>query len=89
MKIQIKKGFVVRKVGGENIVVPIGETSKSFHGMIKLNESGGFLWNFFTTAHTEEEAVAALLAEYEVDEETASRDVATFVNVLKENKFTV
>ena len=48
MKIKIKKGFVVRKVGGENIVVPVGETSKTFHGMIKLNESGGFLWKFFS-----------------------------------------
>lgn len=89
MGIKIKKGFVVRKVGGENIVVPIGETSKTFHGMIRLNDSGNFLWTFFTAEHTEEEAVAALLREYDVDEETAKNDVAEFVNVLKENRFTV
>ena len=31
---KIKKGFVVRKVAGENIVVPVGGMSKTFHGMI-------------------------------------------------------
>ena len=45
---KIKKGFVVRKVGNEHVVVPVGELSKTFHGMINLNETGAFLWNFFT-----------------------------------------
>ena len=40
---KIKKGFVLRKVGGESVVVPVGEMSKQFHGMINLNETGAFL----------------------------------------------
>ena len=36
---KIKKGFVLRVVGGENVVVPVGEMSKKFHGMINLNET--------------------------------------------------
>ena len=32
---KIKEGFIIRQVGGENIVVPIGKTGKDFHGMIK------------------------------------------------------
>lgn len=87
MTIKIKRGFVVREVGGEHIVVPVGETSKTFHGMIKLNESGGFLWNFFRAAHTEEEAVAALLGEYEVEEAVAAADVHRFVEALKAGNF--
>lgn len=43
---KIKEGFIIRQVGGENIVVPIGKTGKDFHGMIKLNDSGAFLWRF-------------------------------------------
>ena len=76
---KIKEGFIIRQVGGENIVVPIGKTGKEFHGMIKLNDSGAFLWRFFTEENTEAEAVAALLNEYEVDEATATADVASFV----------
>ncbi len=84
---KIKKGFVVRKVGGENIAVPVGAQSKSFHGMIKLNESGQFLWNFFLKDHTEAEAVEALLNEYEVSRETAEKDVSNFCHILTENNF--
>lgn len=40
---KIKEGFIIRQVGGENIVVPIGKMGKDFHGMIKLNDSGAFL----------------------------------------------
>ena len=65
---KIKKGFVVREVGGENVAVPVGERSKDFHGMIRLNSTGRFLWDFFRENHTEEEAesvkkFAASLAE--------------------------
>ena len=45
---KIKKGFVLRVVGGEHVVVPVGEMSKQFHGMINLNETGAFLWRFFS-----------------------------------------
>lgn len=84
---KIKEGFIIRQVGGENIVVPIGKTGKDFHDMIKLNDSGAFLWRFFTEEHTEAEAVAALLNEYEVDEATATADVASFVKTLNDPRF--
>ena len=84
---KIKEGFIIRQVGGENIVVPIGKTGKDFHGMIKLNDTGNFLWNFFLKVHTEREAVEALLSEYEVDRSTAEADVEKFSAILRENDF--
>ena len=84
---KIKKGFVLRKVGGESVVVPVGEMSKQFHGMINLNETGNFLWNFFTEEHTVEEAGEALRGEYEVDVEIATADVNKFAEILLKNGF--
>lgn len=84
---RIKKGFVLRTVGGENVVVPVGEMSKHFHGMINLNETGAFLWRFFSEEHTVEEGVAVLCCEYEVSEEIARSDVQKFADVLTENGF--
>ena len=84
---KIKKGFVVRKVGDAHVVVPVGELSKTFHGMINLNETGAFLWNFFTEEHTVEEAVKALCAEYDVEEERARLDAEKFAEVLTQNAF--
>ena len=84
---KIKKGFVVREVGGETVVVPVGAMSKTFHGMINLNETGAFLWSFFQTEHSVEEGVKALLGEYDVDEEIAKLDVEKFVATLTKNGF--
>lgn len=84
---KIKNGFVLRVVGGENVVVPVGAMSKVFHGMINLNETGAFMWKFFTEDHTLEEGVAALRAEYEVEEERARLDVQKFMNTVQENGF--
>lgn len=84
---KIKKGFVLRKVGNSHVVVPVGELSKTFHGMINLNETGAFLWNFFTAEHTVDEAVAALCGEYDVDEARARLDAERFADILKNNAF--
>ena len=84
---KIKNGFVLRVVGGESVVVPVGEMSKKFHGMINLNETGAFLWKFFTEEHTVDEGVQALLNEYEVEETLARTDVETFVKTILDNGF--
>ena len=84
---KIKKGFVLRVVGGENVVVPVGEMSKTFHGMINLNETGAFMWKFFSEEHTLEEGVSALCAEYEVEEERARNDVQKFMDAISNNGF--
>ncbi len=84
---RIKNGFVVRKVGGESVVVPVGEMSKNFHGMINLNETGAFLWNFFTSEHSVDEGVQALLGEYDVEEQIARADVEQFVKNIQESGF--
>ena len=84
---KIKKGFVLRSVGGENVVVPVGEMSKKFHGMINLNEMGAFLWKFFSEEHTVDEGVAALLETYDVEKEIAEADVKQFASTVMKNGF--
>ena len=84
---KIKTGFVVRKVGDEFVVVPVGEMCKQFRGMINLNESGALLWNFFSEEHTLEDAVAMLLSEYDVTEEIAKADVGKFMQLIQDNNF--
>ncbi len=84
---KIKNGFVVREVGGESVVVPVGEMSKTFHGMINLNETGAFLWKFFSQDHSIDEGVAALLEEYDVEESLARADVEKFMETIESNGF--
>lgn len=84
---KIDKDFTIQKVGNSFVAVPVGETSKNFHGMVRLNATGAFLWGKLTEAEqTEDSLVAALLEEYEVDEATARDDVQKLIASLKEGK---
>jgi len=84
---KIKKGFVLRNVGGETIVVPVGAMSKKFHGMINLNETGAVLWQFYAEEHSVDEGVERLLSEYDVAEEIARKDVEQFMKIVLEKGF--
>ena len=53
----------MRKVGHRSVVVPIGEASKYFQGMINLSETGAFLWSLLSEDTTEERLLEAFLAE--------------------------
>ena len=82
---KLKSGFVLRQIGGSYVVVAVGLQTLDFKGMIRLNETGAFLWEKLTAEDcTKEDLIAALTTEYEVDEATASRDVDAFVVSLKE-----
>ena len=59
----------------------------NFDSIIHLNETGAFLWREAEKGDFSVESLtAALLNEYEVDEATATRDVASFVAKLNEQK---
>ena len=64
--------------------VTVGVLSKSFHGLIKLNDSGLIIWNALAKDVTEADIVAAILEQYEVDPEQAAADVHGFVEALKD-----
>ena len=81
---KIKKGFMLREVAGNYVVVAVGEASKNFNGVINLNESGAFLWKKLADGIKEAELIKELLNEYEVSEEIANNDVKTFIKKLKE-----
>ena len=79
---KLKKGFVLREVAGETVVVPVN-AELNFNGMITLNETAKVLWNILENETTEDALVKALLGEFNVDEATAQNDVALFVQKLK------
>lgn len=75
--------FVKRQIGTQTVIVAVGEASKRFNGMLKVNETGAFLWDRLQNDVTSEDLVAALTAEYEVDADTARRDVEALLATLR------
>lgn len=83
---KLKEGFLMRSVAGQVVVLPSGD-ELDLNMMITLNETGAFLWERLQSETDENALVAALLAEYEVDEETARKAVQAFVQKLNDNGF--
>ena len=80
---KIKQGFILREVADSLLVVAVGDAVKQFNGVINLNETGAFLWRLLEKGATEEELKTALLNEYDVDGETAARDIKAFLEKLE------
>ena len=83
---KIKSGFIKRDVAGKTMVVATGELSKSFKGMITLNETGKFIWELLENDITKEEIVNKMLEVYEgVSKELIENDVDKFISKLMED----
>ena len=81
---KLKSDFLLREIAGTYIVVPIGARVIDFKGMIKLNDSGKFLWDCLGEDISSEELLRRFMDEYEVDEETAKADITAFLNQSRE-----
>ncbi len=71
--------FVIRQVADRFVIVPVGEAAERFSGMITINATGKFLWDLLETEQTVETLAQALVKEYEIDMELATKDVKTFL----------
>lgn len=80
---KIKKGFLVSRVGGENIVIATGELSKTFKSMITLNDSGKFIWDMLEKGTDLEGIVKAMTEEYEVSGDAARESAQSFIDTLE------
>lgn len=84
MAYKLKDGFVVRKIGGQIVAVPVGRQTSEIHGMIALTESAELLWNALKDGAEEADLVKLITDTYEVDESRALEDVKKFLDGLKE-----
>ena len=76
---KIKENFVLKTIAGANVVLPLGDATVDFTGLLSLNESGVFLWHLLEKGSTREELATALTREYDVSFETALIDVDGFI----------
>lgn len=83
---KLKDGFLLRQVAGQTVVLPVGG-DLDLNMMITLNDTGAFLWEKLQAETDETALVSALLAEYDVDQDTARSAVAAFVEKLNAHGF--
>ena len=76
---KIREGFLLRNVAGNNVVVPIGQATLDFNGMMSLNETGAFIFSKMLDGTTKEQLIEDLISEYGVEREIAQKDVDDFI----------
>ncbi len=74
-----KSGFILRALGDNYIIVPVGPEAQRCNGIIKINETGKLIWEMLEKTATREELVTAMTEHFEIDRVTAEKDVDIFV----------
>ena len=81
---KLNSDYILKKIAGSYVVIPVCTRAVDFSGIIKLTESGAFLWEKLQGDAEREELIAAMLEEYDVDEATAAADIDRFIGKLRE-----
>ena len=81
---QVRKGFKLNEVCGERFLVPMGEGNIDFSKLISLNDSSYLLWQRMAKgSFTIDDLTQVLCDEYEVDADTARRDIEGIIQQFK------
>lgn len=83
---RIKEGYMLRKAAGAGVIVAVGKAAEEFRGMIRVNDSGAFLFERLKTGAEKDELIAALAKEYGLDENEACASVERFISQLEQNE---
>ena len=81
---KIRKGYTLRSLGKEFILVPEGLEAVDFTRMISMNESAAFLWKSLEDKEFDNETMIQLLMdEYDITHDVAEKDVEAVLQTLK------
>lgn len=79
---KIRDSYILSEVAGTPVVVPLGAES-TFRNMIKLNDTGKFLWEKLQSEITHDALVDAMIEKYGIDRDLASGDLDAFLASLR------
>lgn len=67
--------FVLRKIAGENVLLPTGIATQKYNGLITLNSTAVFIWENINISKNKDELVDKVVEHFEIDKKTANEDV--------------
>ena len=81
---KLKSGFKIFTVENDKLVLEVGGNTVDLRSALSLNPAAELLFNALSEECDEEALVKTLLSAYDVDEESAKRDVEAFILQMKE-----
>ena len=82
---KLNSDFLIHDTGNGEMLIPVGEETKRFHGVIKLNGTGSEIVHLLEENDLSmEELLNHFYEEYEEDQEAIKQSVVEFINKLRE-----
>lgn len=82
-----KEGILSSKIGDDYFLVPAKPEALNLNGIIRLNETGAFIWDRLCEGLDEEQIAGRILEEYSgVDYDSALRTVKNIVTKFRDAK---
>ena len=83
---RLNENFLIHQTSHEEILIPVGEETKRFHGVVKLNETGSEIVHLLENDDLNMDALLNHFYETypEEDKEDIKNGVEEFINKLRE-----
>jgi methyltransferase-like protein len=76
--------IVARKTGDEYVLVPVSNSIADMKSVYTLNITAAFIWEKIDGKRSVQDIIDEVVAEFEIDESIALKDVLTFFNNIEE-----
>jgi hypothetical protein len=86
---RINENFIMKKIAGTAVVVPVGEAVNDVKGMITLNGPAEIIWKGLQNGKNIDSLVEEIKAEYDAPEDVIRTDVDAFLNKLRNYKILI
>ena len=72
---KLKQEYMLAEIAGEYVAVATNSNLDSERKIIRMNDTGKFIWDGIANGKDERAIVSDLMDQYEVDEQTAAESV--------------
>ncbi len=76
---KLKEGFIVRKIVNDTVLMDAADTGR----LLRLNETAAEILSLLIEGCTKDEIVSEMTKRYEIDADTAEKDVTATLDNLK------
>ena len=82
---KLNENFLIHQTDNGEILIPVGEETKRFHGVVKLNETGSEIVHLLENNDLSlEDILNNFYNEYPDNKEEVKEGVTSFINKLRE-----
>ena len=80
---KLNKNFILKNIGSEYILIPLGQEAIEIKGLLKTNEVGSDIYKYIEKGYDVDRIIDAIVSDYGIAWEVAKNDVNEFISNLR------